>query len=331
MPKHDLTSTTIDQYTRQKWASVFIKSLRKDKVRILDVGGYKGITSLFSPQDEVIICDLFDVDEPNYVKGDGRKLPFKDGEFDFVVSFDTYEHVPRDGREQFMAELVRVAKEGVIVAAPFDNEDGTVHLAEVSLNEYHKKLYEGKEHPWLQEHIDFRIPKRDEIEALLKKQKMDYVSMASNDLYSWALFQTIYFSIDLDDDLRGRADDINRFYNTNFEQIDPADDNTSYRRIYFISKNKKNIEQVDNLIQSRTKNQSLVKKLEFTTLALSTFGQKYRDVELFKNYLQNEIERLKAEVKNLSDKNALLVTENNDLLTKVPTKPLHKRIFSKLK
>jgi hypothetical protein len=329
--KTDLSSTTIDQYTRQKWASVFIHSLRKDKVKILDVGGYKGITSLFSPDDEVIICDLFDVDEPNYVKGDGRKLPFKDNEFDFVVSFDTYEHVPREGRERFVSELVRVAKEGVILAAPFDNEEGTVHLAEVSLNDYHKNLYKGKEHPWLQEHIDYKIPKRSEIESLLKKLRVEHASLASNDITLWTLFQTIYFSIGLDDDLRGRVDDINRFYNNNFELIDSGDDDSSYRRIYFFGGNSKNIQQIGELIKARTDNHSSVKKLEFTTLALSVFGQKYRDVELYKDYLQNEIERLKNEVKSLSEKNLALTTENKALLEKPVPSPLHKRIFSKLK
>lgn len=152
----DIYALPIDQYSRQKWASIIAEELREkgSVLKIIDVGGYKGKTALFQERDKVTICDLFDVNEEGYVKGDGNKLPFSDEEFDIVMSFDTYEHVPRQKRERFISELIRVSKEGVVLAAPFDTSKRSVSKAEVELNNYYVKLYNA-EHRWLKEHIDY--------------------------------------------------------------------------------------------------------------------------------------------------------------------------------
>ncbi len=309
----ELLSLPIDQYSRQKWASTLIEQLRsKEKLRILDVGGYKGKTHEFNPNDSVTVCDLYDVEEPNYVKGDGRKLPFKPNEFDFVVTFDTYEHVPREGRESFVKELARVAKEGVILAAPFDNESGSVFQAEMNLNDYYKKLYD-KDHPWLKEHIEYRIPDRSEIEDLLKNLKLNYVPLASNELSMWILMQTLYFSIEIDEDFRGRVDDVNRFYNHSYLTLDITEDNLAYRHIYFISKKKQYVDQIHNYIYQRRNITDENEKVHFMAYALSVFGVKYRDVEFYKNYLEVEVEKFKARASELEKHIHRLDRENKNL------------------
>lgn len=291
----DLYSLAFDQYSRQKWAALFIDHVREGKkpLKILDVGGYKGQTAVFQKEDEVTICDLFDVEEPSYVKGDGRSLPFEDKEFDFVVTFDTYEHVIREDRQQFISELLRVAKNGVILAAPFDDENGSVFQAEVDLNDYHRKLY-GKDHPWLTEHIEYRIPLKKELDNLLEKLKLPFVPMASNDLYTWVLMQTIYFSIDLDDDLRGRVDDINRYYNKELARLDSTT-GPAYRQIYFISTQPELVDKISHYIAEQKNAVAEESKTHFFAYALSVWGQKYRDVEQYKNYLESEIENMKAQ------------------------------------
>jgi ubiquinone/menaquinone biosynthesis C-methylase UbiE len=309
-------ATTIDQYTRQKWASLMMQQISKSKLEILDVGGYKGLTGTFSPGDDVTVCDLFDVDEPNYVKGDGRSLPFKDSSFDFVLSFDTYEHVPRDGRENFIKELLRVSRAGVILAAPFDNKYGSVHLAEKKLNEYHKNLYDGKDHPWLKEHIDFVIPKRAEIESYFKKLNVaSYYGFASNSLKDWALFQTIYFSIDLDEDLRGRADEMSRYYNAKMEVLDLAEDEEAYRRIYFFSDNENHVQKIKNFIEAKKQKQSQFDRAEFTTRALSTLGLKYRDIQMHDKYMTSELNRIQASLEDRLRAVDILQSEVNRLLS----------------
>lgn len=294
MPTSDAESLAIDQYSRQKWASIFIEQIRLNGAcfKILDVGGYKGKTAEFQDKDTVIVCDLFDIEEKNYVKGDGRRLPFQDGEFDFVVTFDTYEHIPREGRDQFVQELLRVSKQGVILAAPFDNEKGAVFQAEVDLNDYHIKLY-GKDHPWLKEHIEYRIPADHELNELLDTLSVSYASLPSNDLSIWTLMQTIYFSIDLDNDLRGRVDDINRYYNKDLIELDITDQQ-AYRKIYFFSKDKDKVSKIQGFINQQKNMMQEDSKVHFIAYALSVWGQKYRDVERYKDYLENEIKNLKA-------------------------------------
>ena len=314
-PDEDLTSLPIDQYSRQKWAAIFIDSLRGDskKLSILDVGGYKGKTALFHDKDDVTVCDLFDVHEPGYVKGDGRKLPFKDNEFDYAVTFDTYEHVPRGDRKSFVEELCRVAAQGVVLAAPFDDQTHTVSQAEKDLNQYHIQLY-GKDHPWLKEHIEYKIPQQSELESLIEQAGHHYTVLSSNDLTAWMVVQSIYFSIDLDDDLRGRVDDINRFYNKHLTYLDIPSD-ISYRKVYFISQDKVAVDKIADFI-SKLDVPQRAKKEEFFALALSIFGKKYRDVENYKNYLEKELESALETVKDFERKNQDLQEQLNQPLLK---------------
>ena len=53
------------------------------------------------------------------VRGDGCRLPFKDGAFDVVFSNAVIEHVgDRDRQARFVEECLRVARRGVFLAAP---------------------------------------------------------------------------------------------------------------------------------------------------------------------------------------------------------------------
>lgn len=296
----DIFALPFDQYSRQRWASTIIDTLRpKNKgLKILDVGGYKGKTSLFQNRDEVFICDLFEVDEPNYIQGDGKTLPFEDGKFDVVLTFDTYEHVTRKNRKKFIDELARVSKLGVVLAAPFDNDHSSVSRAEKDLNEYYRFLY-GKDHRWLKEHIDYKIPTRSEIENILSAGNLKYTSLPSNELDVWVTMQTIYFSIELDADLRGRVDDINRAYNKNLVDLDYASEDNAYRHIYFFSKNEDHVSTVRRALGDSKANKSPKEKSRFMALALRVYGLKYRDVQNYKKYLEEEVGYLLDEREHL--------------------------------
>ncbi len=86
-----------DQYSRQKIAAIIIDAMRAkgQSFSILDVGGYKGATHLFHTRDTVTVLDVFDVKEKHYIRGDATAMTFKDDSYDFVVSFDVFEHIPR--------------------------------------------------------------------------------------------------------------------------------------------------------------------------------------------------------------------------------------------
>ena len=114
-----------DQYQRYRIIADVLGRLRtgSEPLRILDVGGGQAIILKFLPEDKVTVLDQSEPREevPDFVKGDATALPFEDGSFDYVVSVDTYEHIPPEARETYLSELRRTARRGVLLAAPFDS------------------------------------------------------------------------------------------------------------------------------------------------------------------------------------------------------------------
>lgn len=185
-------SISFDRFSRQSRAYDVIESLRQQgkKFTILDVGGYRGLTSELHKQDDVTILDVYDVDEQGYVQGDGLNMQFKDASFDFVVSFDVLEHIPTKDRERFVEECCRVANIGVIIAAPIRTNAN--ELAELNLNDLHKRLYKI-DHEWLKEHIEYTIPTPGQAETVMRKKGLETTVLGSNDIVSWTLMQGAVF------------------------------------------------------------------------------------------------------------------------------------------
>ena len=96
--------------------------LKKENLKVLDIGcGY-------SPNEYAnVIADVQDFSsfyqERDFVQILGNELPFKDKEFDFVVTSHVIEHV--DSPELFIKEIVRVGKSGYI-EVPTKLEDNLV-------------------------------------------------------------------------------------------------------------------------------------------------------------------------------------------------------------
>ncbi len=217
MPNKPLTSLPFDQYSRQKRASEIINCLRKSNAQrftILDAGGYLGATHLFHSNDSVTVLDVFDVKQKNYVHGDATAMTFQDNSFDFVVSFDVFEHIPRSKRQAFIGECTRVAKRGVIVAAPFGTPQNAE--AEVFLNGLFKQLHK-KDHQWLKEHIDYRLPEPGLATQLLKEVKLHTVEFPSNYLPFWILLQSVIFAASKFDKVGKHIDALYEIYNTNLD------------------------------------------------------------------------------------------------------------------
>ena len=84
------------------------------KTRILDIGGTAFMWSLIPTRPRLSILNLFvptevGEDNINWIAGDGRNIPFKNGEFDIVYSNSVIEHVgDRASQEAFAKEIARV-------------------------------------------------------------------------------------------------------------------------------------------------------------------------------------------------------------------------------
>ena len=103
----------------------FVNELLKNNRnwKILDIGcGYS------ANKYSTIIADVQDLsnfyENKNFVKIDEKKLPFKDKEFDFIISSHVIEHV--EDFEFFIKELERISKRGYI-ELPTRFADNLIH------------------------------------------------------------------------------------------------------------------------------------------------------------------------------------------------------------
>jgi hypothetical protein len=163
--------------------------LGAQQLTILDVGGFyedNGQPTLpltrFLPADAVTVVDVVECNLPGYIKGDGTALHFDDASFDLVVSADTLEHIPQSGRAAFWRQLLRVARHGVILLAPFGTPE--VESAEAMLFAYIKTELRA-EHQQLKEHRDYGLPRLDEWLALLEQAGVPARAYPTGYLHAW--------------------------------------------------------------------------------------------------------------------------------------------------
>lgn len=229
----------IDQYGRYKTVAQIIKDLKErsgqKKVKILDIGGSNGETHrFFSPDEaEITIIDIEEGKGKNYVRGSALDMPFKSKSFDYAVSFEVFEHIPREHRETFIKEAMRVCKGEFILTAPFSGKHDEVLKSEIYVNKLWKSIHH-QNHKWLCEHIEYRTPKTEDLEKILKQQDLKFQKIGNNDLLAWNLmlsfstFTTIF-------EASGLNPDVQAYYNDNMQTIDS---NTAfyYRFIYVIGR-----------------------------------------------------------------------------------------------
>ena len=319
------TKLPFDQFSRQKIVSYLIdESFRKttnEKFKIIDIGGHKGKTAEFQPNDAVTILDVYDESYSNYIKGDATKTNFPIDSFDIACSFDVLEHIPQDKRRSFIDEALKISSIGVFLAVPIDI-DKKVSTAEVILNNFHINLL-GSDHKWLKEHIDYKIPNKKEIIQLAHNSGANLVSTSSNQIGDWQLMQMLLFASSVVPDIVGEVNNINTWYNRNTLFLDSSVD-VGYREIIFLSKTKKNVESVSNAINKLRRVSgvdplmTINKKtfiefsntLSFISKKYRILYDKYKSVDKMKADLINELYILKEQQK---DDNAHIIKLRREL------------------
>lgn len=322
----ELNDLPFDQYSRQEIVRQIIeKSIRhlipNNSLSILDLGGHKGFTKDFFPNDRVTILDVFDEEYTGYVKGDATRTSFKDNEFDVVVSFDTFEHIPKKRRYNFVSEAARISKHAFIIAAPFDNDYHEVSDAEIIANDLYKKIH-NKDHPWLSEHIEYGIPTRKITEDYISKTGCQYINYPTNNLLLWLLSQGLQFnSTILHSDVK-EVVDVSRFYNKHLAEMENTYGET-YRQIYVGSSNSKLISKLKKQTPDSNfkNNKSLLEYTKHINAAYSTMLKRMKkDVDYLKTreeHLQNEYNKLSKEVAELKELNSNM---NNKISIKIDRK-----------
>ncbi len=185
MSNKEVKNLSFSVFTRYQSVADHINALRQssEKFSILEVGGRGNFLKLFLPNDKITILDVDDSDEENYVKGDGRKLPFKKHSFDVIVSTDVLEHIPPADRNKYLEEQVRVAREAIILSGPLYTSD--VAQIEKKANRYYQELT-GEEHPWLKEHVGYGLPEAEKVEAVFNRHKLRFFKSWNQRVSLWS-------------------------------------------------------------------------------------------------------------------------------------------------
>lgn len=300
--KTDILKLPFDQFSRQKLAFELIEALRtgKQNFSILDAGGYQGATHAFHPHDSVTVLDVFEVKEKDYIQGDATAMTFADNSFDFVVSFDVFEHIPRERREAFVSECARVARRGVIIAAPTGTPQNAD--AEVFLNNLFKQLH-GHDHPWLKEHIDYRLPEPHLPQKLLEKNKLRTFAFSSNYLPAWMLMQGAIFAASKTDKVGKKIDALYKKYNASTYPDGVQELSRNYRMVTIGVKSDKDARVLSKLSAKYTANDD--KKFENNLLVVKQVTQILVDAldEFFieSTNKTETIEKLQLQLEQLQD------------------------------
>jgi len=156
VPKRGMT---FDQAARYRLAARLLAAAAGPEPRVLDVGSREGFLREFLPGTRVCRLDRDGFGGPDFVRGDGCRLPFRDRAFTAAIALDVLEHLPAERRGPFLTELARVADRAVLLSAPFAG--GEVEKAEALANEFYL-LLNGEENPFLVEHLSLGLPDLEE-------------------------------------------------------------------------------------------------------------------------------------------------------------------------
>lgn len=315
-----------DQYSRQKIVNYLIDigiktNFQRTKLKIIDLGGHKGQTTAFQANDSVTILDVFDEDYEGYVKGDATNMTFQDESFDIACSFDVFEHIPREKRQCFINEALRVSKYGVFIAMPIDTRK-KVSAAEKLLNNFHKMMF-NSDHPWLKEHIDYKIPTESEILNLIKNTESDCVSVYSNQIGDWQLMQMLIFAGARNPMVTRELDEINAWYNSHTINLDSTLD-IGYRGIFFITKDKKALKGVSAAISDMRSGSS--KSADMISINSQTF---VRFSEAFA-HISKEFTDLYTKHEFVLQKKSVLISENESLKQQIEMLQKHNNDLNNL-
>ncbi len=229
------------------------KHAKTKRPSVLDVGGAGSLLDAFSDA-KLHIIDIQPIDYPNknYTVGNALNMPFKDKQFDVVISCDVLEHIKKDDRKQFIKECTRVSRGLVIISAPF-NLTG-VRLAEISANNFYKSLT-GDDHIWLKEHLQDELPELYQTKRIFTDLGFGAGYFTHTSLDYWQLLTRLSFLMAPKYSKHNLADNIqiiNKFY---LDKIMPKDfSDTGYRSFIIAAKDNIHIDKTPDRLDADLEN-----------------------------------------------------------------------------
>ena len=240
-----------DQFQRYETISRIISIIKQEKdiqnLKILEVGANAQKTLSQFISDEIFFTDIQEIKElaedDHFFVADATNLEnVKNDEYDLVIASDVFEHVPKQLRTDFLSEIYRVSKLGVIMCFPIGNE--VTEQAEISINERYKELF-GENHRWLIEHIENGLPRLADIEKFFAKKKIEYVKIEHGDIEVWKKFQKSSLNIMAMQQI-SKLGEIDEIYNKYIYNSDIGLHN--YRVFYYLNKEFDNKEKLEKNI-----------------------------------------------------------------------------------
>jgi hypothetical protein len=227
----ELASLHFDLFQRYEIILRIIKLLKPASgARILDIGGYPGTLLDFLPDCFCITADTAFCPRERYVSASGCALPFTDKSFDIVLSTDTLEHVDPGERENFISEMIRLARRFAIIAAPFDSP--AVRFADEKTAELHHIIFD-KPHPWLHQHINQGLPQMQWLASYLTSAELPRVVIPNGYLTTWFLLRGLEMILTLFPNTSQIAADFHPVFNRLWARSEPHE--PSYRKVFLIS------------------------------------------------------------------------------------------------
>jgi len=198
---------------------------------VLDVGGGTGESLTLPEEWSVVSVDIRTAACEDFVCGSADNLPFFYKSFDIAVCLDTLEHLPENLRSRSITELCRIAREAIVLTAPFHQE--SVREAEKAVNDLYVKLH-GKPHPWLSEHLKNPLPDLAATCAIFQANGWSVSKMPVGFLPIWTLLMLTDPVLESQAGRLETAEKLDRIYR---EEIYPADFcDPAYRTLIVVTK-----------------------------------------------------------------------------------------------
>lgn len=146
-----------------------IKKIFPEQIDILEVGsGGLGITPYIRQPVVGVDLDFAPPIHPQLIPviASALKLPFTDNSFSVVVSLDMLEHLPKEGRPQAIAEILRVGHKLVCFGVPC----GKLAQAQDEKLRQEYRTLRGREFSFLKEQVEYGLPEVGELRRLIRQQ-----------------------------------------------------------------------------------------------------------------------------------------------------------------